>query len=208
MKWDLSEKALHSDLLGLVERMSGQNVSACYQCGKCSAGCPVVADTTVTPNRVIRATQLGLEAEALCNDMVWCCAGCGTCTGRCPEGIDIVRILDALRAIALRRGVNLPKGGVEVQTFYRAFLDSVRDFGRLSEVGLMGGYNINSGRLWTNMAKAPWFLLKGKVGVSTHKVRQLDRLQRVFERIEHMEQTEVDDVTESAASHSDAGEHA
>ena len=51
----------------------------------------------------------------------------------------------------------------------------------------MGGYNINSGRLWTNMIKAPWFFLKGKVALSAHKVRQIDRLQRVFKRIEEIE---------------------
>ena len=187
MKWDLSDKALQSDFLLAVEKSSGQNVSACYQCGKCSGGCPVLADLELSPNRVIRMVQLGLEDPALRNETIWCCVACGTCNGRCPVGIDIVRIMDALRGLALQRGVELPRSAFRVWTFYRAFLDCVREFGRLSEIGLMGSYNVNSGLLFTNMMKAPWFFLKVKVGLSPHKIKRIDRLQRVFERIDKIE---------------------
>jgi len=187
MKWDLSDKALHSDFLAEVEELSGQNVSACYQCGKCSGGCPVLADLEMTPNRVIRMVQLGMAENVLRNETVWCCVACGTCNGRCPMNIDIVSIMDTLRSLALRREVELPRAASRVWAFYRAFLDCVREFGRLSEVGLMGGYNINSGRLFTNMMKAPWFFLKGKVSLAPHKIKRTDRLQRVFQRVEEIE---------------------
>ena len=51
----------------------------------------------------------------------------------------------------------------------------------------MGGYNINSGRLLTNVIKAPWFVMKGKLSLSPHTIQQVDRLQRVFRRIEEIE---------------------
>jgi len=187
MKWDISEKALHSDFLRTVEELSGQNLSDCYQCGKCSGGCPVLADLDLSPNRVLRMVQLGLEAEALGNETVWCCAACGTCNSRCPMGVDVVRVIDVLRALARQRGVSPSNGAARVWTFYRSFLDCVQEFGRLSELALMGSYNINSGRLWTNMVKAPWFFLKGKVSLSPHKIKQIDRLQRVFRRVEEIE---------------------
>lgn len=194
MRWDLSDKSRVDSFVAQVERLSGQNVSDCYQCGKCSGGCPVVADTKLAPNRVIRQVQLGMKEDALANDLVWSCAGCYTCSSRCPEGIDTARIIDAVRAIALHEEVRLTGGAAAVRTFYRAFLDSVRDFGRLSEVGLMGGYNINSGRFWTNMAKAPWFLLKGKIGVTAHRVSNLDRLRRVYERIHELDSKAVSEA--------------
>ena len=187
MKWALEDKALDSEFLRIVERLSGENVSACYQCGKCSAGCPVLPDVELSPNRVMRLVQLGLEQSALDNDMIWSCAGCGTCTSRCPEGIRVGRVLDALRAVAERRGIVSAPGATQVRTFYRAFLDCVRDFGRNSEVGLMGAYNISSGRLFTNVVKAPWFLLKSKISFTAHKVRRLDRIGRVFKRIDEIE---------------------
>ena len=185
MKWELSDKALHSDFRRKVEAMSGQKLGNCYQCGKCSGGCPVEADLEASPTEIIRRVQLGLEDEALKSETIWHCAACGTCNGRCPMGIDIVSIMDALRALAGTK--NLPPGGARVWAFYRSFLDCVRNFGRLSEIGLMGGYNINSGRLMTNVIKAPWFFLKGKVGIVPHTVRRTDRLERIFQRIEEIE---------------------
>ena len=185
MRWELTEKALHSDFRRRVEELSGQNLSNCYQCGKCSGGCPVLADVELSANRVIRMVQLGLEDEVLSNESIWYCTACGTCNGRCPMGIDIVSILDSLRALSERRKGQ--RGAPEVLTFYKAFLDCIRQFGRLSEIGLMGSYNINSGRLFTNMIKAPWFFMKGKISISPHKIRRADRLQRVFERIEEIE---------------------
>jgi len=185
MKRDLTDIALHSDFREKVERLSGQNLSDCYQCGKCSGGCPVLPDVDFGTNRVMRMVQLGLEDDVLHNESIWCCAACGTCNGRCPMGIDIVRIMDTLRELA--EDVHRPRGGLEVWTFYQAFLDCVREFGRLSEIGLMGGYNINSGRLWTNVVKAPWFLMKGKLSITPHKIKRVDRLQRVFRRIEEIE---------------------
>jgi len=187
MRWDLSDKALHSDFLRTVEELSDQNLSDCYQCGKCSGGCPVLPDLDLSPNRVLRMVQLGLDDEALRNETVWCCAACGTCNSRCPMGVDIVRVIDVLRGLARRRGVAPPATAARVWTFYRSFLDCVAEFGRLSEVALMGSYNVNSGRLWTNMVKAPWFFLKGKVSLSPHKIRRIDRLQRAFRRVEELE---------------------
>ncbi len=183
MRWIISEKDRQETFLAQVETVSGQKVADCYQCGKCSAGCPVTADARSGPTNVMRQVQLGQKEDALANDMVWSCAGCNTCSSRCPEGIDTACVLDAVRAIALHEEVALDMRSEKVRTFYRSFLDSVRDFGRLSEVGLMGGYNINSGRLWTNVGKAPWFLLKGKIGITAHRVRNITRLERVFQRI-------------------------
>ncbi|NOY82029.1 MAG: heterodisulfide reductase subunit C [Kiritimatiellaeota bacterium] len=187
MKHQLAGKAFHSEFLAAVEKHCEQEISACYQCGKCSAGCPVFEDMAIAPNRVIRMVQLGLKEDALKNEMIWCCAGCSACTCRCPIGIDLARMMDTLRQMATHDGVPMPPDGARVFTFFQAFLDSVREFGRLSEVALMGSYNINSGRIMTNVVKAPWFLLKGKVGIIPHKIKRTDRLKRVFRRIEEIE---------------------
>ena len=187
MMHQLSNKLGCREFLRGVEELSGQAVSACYQCGKCTAGCPVVADLDPSPNRVMRLIQLGSTRDALRNEMVWLCVGCGACGCRCPIGIDPGRVMDTLRALAREMQVPPPPASAPIYTFFQAFLDSVREFGRLSEVALMGSYNINSGRLLTNVIKAPWFVLRGKLSIAPHSIKKLDRLDRVFQRIGEIE---------------------
>jgi heterodisulfide reductase subunit C len=87
-----------------VEEISGQDLLDCNQCGKCSAGCPVVAAMDILPSQAIRMAQLGME-EVLQSKTIWICASCLTCSTRCPKGVDLPRLMEALRQIALRKGV-------------------------------------------------------------------------------------------------------
>ena len=86
-----------------VEDISGQALLDCNQCGKCSAGCPVVAVMDLLPSQAIRMAQLGME-EVLESKAVWICASCLTCVSRCPKGVDLPRLMEALREISLRTG--------------------------------------------------------------------------------------------------------
>jgi len=97
---------LRGALVQRVEAISGQPVLECNQCGKCSAGCPVASAMDMLPNQVIRLVQLGLD-EALDAQAIWICASCFTCVTRCPKGVDLPRVMEALRQIHLRRGEEL-----------------------------------------------------------------------------------------------------
>ncbi len=87
-----------------IELISGQDLLACNQCGKCSAGCPVAGSLDVLPSAVLRMAQLGME-DVLEAQSLWTCASCLTCVSRCPKGVDLPRIMEALRAIAMNRGI-------------------------------------------------------------------------------------------------------
>ena len=104
MRVRLSAGVLHSDLVRRIEEISGQDLLACYQCGACSAGCPVAFAMDMLPSQVIRLVQLGQVEEALESETIWFCAACQTCYARCPKGVDLSRIMEALREIALQRG--------------------------------------------------------------------------------------------------------
>ena len=79
------------------------NVSACYQCGNCSASCPAINFMEIPPNRVIRLVQLGEIAEILEGNTHWTCAACITCSVKCPRGVDIAKVMEGLRQVALRK---------------------------------------------------------------------------------------------------------
>jgi heterodisulfide reductase subunit C len=102
MRTNLSRKKIRDSFVDKVQELSGQNLLACYQCGKCSAGCPAVTEMDILPNQIIRFAQLGLKDELLASKAIWICASCLTCNARCPKGINIAEVIEALRQILLR----------------------------------------------------------------------------------------------------------
>ena len=87
-----------------IEELSGENVYACYQCGRCSAGCPVASEMDLLPNQIIRMVQMGLDDEVRRSKTLFLCASCFTCQSRCPKGIDIARVMEAVRHVLDPKG--------------------------------------------------------------------------------------------------------
>jgi heterodisulfide reductase subunit C len=108
MRLRLTTDMIRDDMLDRVETLSGQKLLACYQCGRCSAGCPVVEEMDIVPSEVIRLLQLGQLSEVLASKTIWTCASCLQCASRCPKGVEFSNICDALRAIALRARLSEP----------------------------------------------------------------------------------------------------
>ena len=99
----ISQKKVKNNFVAKIEEISGQDLLACYQCGKCSAGCPAVGHMDILPNQIIRFAQLGLENELSQSKSIWICASCMTCNTRCPKGINIAEVIEAVRQILLRK---------------------------------------------------------------------------------------------------------
>jgi heterodisulfide reductase subunit C len=104
VRTEISVKKVRGRFVRQVEEISGQDLLVCNQCGKCSAGCPIVATMDILPSQVIRMAQLGME-EVLETNTIWICASCLTCVARCPKGVDLPRLMEALRQVSLRKGV-------------------------------------------------------------------------------------------------------
>lgn len=107
MRVEISPARLRGEFVRRVAEVSGQDLNLCYQCGKCSAGCPMSFVMDLLPNQVIRAVQLGLPEELAESRTPQLCASCLVCTVRCPKGIDIARVMEALRQISLRRNLDM-----------------------------------------------------------------------------------------------------
>ncbi len=91
-----------SELIELISRLSGQNIADCYQCGCCTAGCPIGEAMEPPPSKAIRLLQLGRASELLESQGIWLCASCLVCGTRCPRGVDYARIAEACRIIRVR----------------------------------------------------------------------------------------------------------
>jgi len=82
-----------------LEIATGEIISDCYQCGKCTAGCP--ASKTLSPSVLIHYLQLGLFEEAVNSESIWSCMGCLTCSERCPKNVSPAAIIEGLKRIHL-----------------------------------------------------------------------------------------------------------
>ena len=140
-------------MLDEVEQRSGTPVSACFQCHKCTTGCPIGPEMDLLPSQVMRLVHLGAEAEVLGSQAIWLCASCEACTTRCPMGIDIAAVMDALRIMAIERQVALPDA--HGKQFNRSFLGSVRRHGRVFEMGMMAAYKLRTGDLFSDVGQGP-----------------------------------------------------
>jgi heterodisulfide reductase subunit C len=77
----------------------------------------------IGPHEAIRYALLGLEEEVLGVNTFWLCASCLQCTSRCPKGIDIARVMDALRTVVLRKKER--KDHIQISEFSEEFLEKV-----------------------------------------------------------------------------------
>lgn len=84
-------------LLRDIKRFGAVDVSACFNCGNCSAVCPLSEGGESFPRRVIRLGQLGRAEELLASDEPWLCHYCGECTRTCPRQADPGEYMAAVR---------------------------------------------------------------------------------------------------------------
>lgn len=103
---EISREKITAEFIKKVEELSGENIYACYQCGKCSAGCPIVDHMDILPHTIVRLLQLGCKDEILSSKTVWLCSSCLQCMAKCPKGVDLAKIMDTLRDILHRQGVD------------------------------------------------------------------------------------------------------
>ena len=164
-----------------LEELSQVEARKCYQCGKCSAGCPAAEYMDIMPRQVMRLVQLGLTDEALKSKAIWLCATCDTCSTRCPRNVDIAHEMETLRILAKRKGF---VGEKDIDKFHNVFLDMVKKFGRVYEVGLIVGRNVTTGKLFRDMNYGLPYLSKRKVNLLPEKVKAKDEINRIFAKAE------------------------
>lgn len=180
--------AANAGFLDAVEKATGQDISRCYQCGKCTAGCPVANEMEVAPHQVMRFLQLGMKDEVLDSRTIWLCSTCSACTTRCPKDIDLAGIMDCLRVIAGREGRVKAVRGISV--FNEIFLDSVRKYGRAFEFGIGLGHNLRTGKLIKDADIACGLMTKGRMKLLPPRIKGQREVARVFDAVRKLEEKE------------------
>mgnify|MGYP000000910079 FL=1 len=161
----------------------GVDVSRCYQCGKCTAGCVLAPDMDIAPSFLMRLLQTGTEkadTRVLGSTAIWLCLSCENCVARCPMEIDLPAIMDHLRELS-RTGGRVNEKARPIVAFHKSFLDMVKHNGRTYEIGLVAEYKMRTMRLMQDVDIAPTMMAKGKLNIVPERLKDNgDKVGRIF----------------------------
>ncbi|MBN1381980.1 MAG: 4Fe-4S dicluster domain-containing protein [Deltaproteobacteria bacterium] len=161
-------------------RIDGVPIQRCYHCRKCTAGCPLTSEMDYNINKIIKMIQLGMRDEVLNSSTIWLCVSCETCITRCPNQVDIARMMDVLRQMAIESGVT-PKEK-NILKFHEAFLSNIKIGGRINEPLMMVQYKLKSGDLFSDMAMGMSMLMRGKLAPFSPRTKDMKSVRRMFEK--------------------------
>ena len=174
------KKTLASD----IELNTEVIAQKCYQCGKCTAGCPISGEMDYPPSMMLRMLQTedpANEEKILRSHSIWLCLTCEMCLCRCPMEIDIPSMMDYLRQRSMsEKKVN--RKAKNIIAFHKSFLNSIKLTGRLYEVGLVVDYKRRSFKLMQDINVAPKMLLKGKLPLLPESIRGVSKIRKIFKR--------------------------
>ena len=174
-----------NSFLSEVLQASGENLQACYQCQKCSAGCPVAYAMDILPNQVLRHIQYDHREKVLSSKTIWICASCYSCSVRCPNNIDIAKIMDTLRSMALQSGMK--SGEKDIPLFHSVFLDTIKSKGRIHELSLILQFKAKT-RDFLKDAGLGWKMYKrGKIKLFPSKFGGGKEIQDIFSEFKKRE---------------------
>jgi heterodisulfide reductase subunit C len=187
----MSPKTLDPDyrLLEQVEAEGPFQASACFQCRKCTNGCPVTFAMDFYPDEVIRMVILGQRESVLACQTIWVCAACETCTTRCPNDVRIAELMDCLKEMALREGV--PSSEPRISSLHETFLNNIKKRGRLYETTLLPVYLLKSGELLEKWTSGTWrydlilarqMLSKGRLPLKPESIKGIGEVRKILTR--------------------------
>ena len=183
MRLQLSSAQVGSEWKREVSRRLGHDVSECYQCGKCTAGCPVAYEMFHPIHAMMRLVQLGRKDEALASRSQWVCVACEACSTRCPKDVDPARLMTVLREMSQEEGT-VNANEIDIYDFHQSFLAMIRRFGRVYEMGLVASYKLKAPlrRGTQDVLTGLRMMRRGKPGFFPHKIQNVAAIRRIYQR--------------------------
>lgn len=93
----LLAKEKETDTTDLILKLGGEGIRKCYQCGSCTAICPISEDYMTSFRRSIKYAQLGLDNKLASDLTPWLCYACGECSNSCPRDANPSEIMMSIR---------------------------------------------------------------------------------------------------------------
>ncbi len=145
------------------------------------------------PAQLIHAIRLGITDLVFYSKTMWMCASCETCTTRCPQEVDIAKVMDACKILALKQNIKptIPK----VSIFNKAVLRNMKWFGRIHELAAITDMKLRTFEFSKDLGLGIRLILKDKIklfpslslGRSTSSVKLFSKVKMKEKHQKHNE---------------------
>ncbi len=184
-------KDCDANFVNEVIAAGGKNAQLCFSCGTCSGGCPAVYAMDYTPRQIMRMVELGIKDKIFKANTIWACAGCHTCTVRCPRGVEISKVMAALKSIAMKQGYEVEPSG---PAWYSSFSEVLQHHGRIFEPELMLKFNLKKSKNPVEVVRcllkdAPMgieMFKKGKLLLKPDRIKHRGHMKIIYENVRRM----------------------
>jgi len=95
--------------LKILTKIGEQKPQNCFQCIRCTSGCPSMKMLELKPHEIVSLASLGFIEELVTSGIVWTCATCLKCKERCPQAVAPVDLILALRNLAVEKEAKVPE---------------------------------------------------------------------------------------------------
>jgi len=173
--------------LNRIQGETGVNVSACYQCERCTNACPISGFMDIKPHQIIRYVQLGWRIRLLKSSTIWICLSCEMCSTYCPNEVGVAEIINHLRTMAASSSITPKEKNLAL--FHHTFLEELIKSGRINEFRLMKAYyskpdilyaKIRNGTLKEEFQLAMMLLRKGRLKLFAPKSKAVKEIQKAY----------------------------
>lgn len=162
-----------------MEEMTGIAVSECYQCFRCTNGCPAARDMDIVPHRVIGHIISGERERVLSSTALWKCVQCAACSIRCPNGIDVARVFTALRRMSVGSGL---AAETNIHEFDTLLIESIARHGRMYELGTVVRYRLSRRELLKDYPMGIGMIRKRRIGLFPHNAADRKSIRSIIRK--------------------------
>jgi heterodisulfide reductase subunit C2 len=169
----------------VLAHLKSVSPNACFQCNRCTAGCPLISAMDLTPAQVVHYLLLENWEPVLKSNSIWVCVHCETCTARCPQEVDISKLFHAARVMAWRTGRVAPDQAIAA--YFASFLENLYLYGRSAELPLTVICKLKSQDYLRDMALGLRLIARGRLNfLNVPKGAAIYR--RLYERVRQKEE--------------------
>ena len=176
---------MNTQLAEYLKEKSGQDILACYQCKKCTAGCPVAPFVDITPNEIHRYILYNKKMELLQSSEIWLCTGCETCGKRCPNEINTGKVNDALKQLAMKEKIHSKER--RVSTMHSVFLSGIQKRGRMHEISLIRDMRLKAGGYFKDLKLGIKMFQLGKLSLIAERVKDIREVRALFKKARELQ---------------------